>query len=162
MPFSFLKGMNVKPRTLEVGSRISNPASTELRSITEPPAVFAQPPAQSELVRLPPPQSLHHVAFDCCEVIGQANGISGCFGCTRRRVGPRNECRIPGQAYSPEGHLRNGEIMDCLNERLLGRHHEPEEKRRQSTLGLIVQPTEHVGSNLPLRNGKLQPSPVLV
>ena len=89
--------------------------------------MFTQLLSQGKLIRLPSPQSLYHVAFDNAEAICQSKGVCSGFGRTRRRVRSRNERRISSQAHPSEGHLRNGEIMDGLNERLLSRHHESQE-----------------------------------
>jgi len=89
--------------------------------------MFTQLLSQGKLLRLPSPQSLYHVTFDGNEAVSQSKGIGSGLGRTRRSVGSRHERRISGQAHPPEGHLRNGEVVNGLNERLLGRHHKSQE-----------------------------------
>ena len=70
-----------------------------------------------KLGRLPPLQGFDHIPSGGGQAVGEGDGVGRCLGCTRRRVGPGDECRIPGQAYLPERHLRHGDVVDGLHER---------------------------------------------
>ena len=68
-----------------------------------------------QLGRFPPLQGFDYIPIGGGQAAGKREGVGRCFGRTRRRVGPGNERRIACQAYSPERHLRHGEVAvaDC-------------------------------------------------
>jgi len=77
--------------------------------------MFKQLLSQGKLLRLPSAQSLYHVTCDDTQAVHQSKALAAALAVLAAVWGRETNAASPVR-HTAEGHLRNGEIMDGLNE----------------------------------------------